>query len=59
MKEFVIYIAAVSSPGSFGVYTLDYVEVFASEGERSAWRHENFAPDADVNINYYTKTIQL
>lgn len=59
MKEVVIYIAAVSSPGSFGVYTLDYVEVFASEGERSTWRHENFAPDADVDINYYTKTIKL
>ena len=59
MKEFVICIAAVSSPGSFGVYTLDYVEAFASEGERSAWRHENFAPNADVDINYYTKTIQL
>ncbi len=59
MKEVVIYIAAVSSPGSFGVYTLDYVELFASEEERNVWRHENFAPDADVDINYYTKTIQL
>lgn len=56
-KKIKIYIAALQSPGSFGVYTLDNVYCFPTKKERDEWRRQIDNEIGDVT--YFDKEMEV
>lgn len=56
-KKINIYIAALQSPGSFGVNTLDNVYCFPTKKERDEWRRQ--IEDKIGDVTYFDKEMEV
>ena len=57
-KKIKVYMAALQSPGSFGVYTLDYVYCFSTKENRDKWR-DTLDTNTDVDITYLEDEMEV
>lgn len=55
-KQITVYVAALLSPGSFGIYTLDDVYCFTSKEKREEWR---LVHTWDCEVDYFEDKIEI
>lgn len=57
-KKIKVYMAALQSPGSFGVYTLDDVYCFPTKNKRDDWR-DTLDANTGVDITYLEDKMEV